>query len=57
MFKLISGCGAVGHRRTAGVKTASGSLQGSPLLKTCFQRRGDGVAEGDREDLTAQLRM
>ena len=29
-----------------GVKTASGSLQGSPLLKTCFQRCGFGPAKG-----------
>lgn len=29
------------------VKNAGGILQGSPLLKTGFQRRGDGVAERD----------
>jgi ribonuclease HI len=28
-------------------------LQGSQLLQTCLQRCCDGVAEGDREDLTA----
>ncbi len=35
--------------RTAGVRTAGGSLQGSPLLQTGLQRCGDGVAKGDRE--------
>lgn len=30
------------------MKIAGGNLQGSPLLKTSFQRCGDGVAERDR---------
>jgi len=30
------------------VRTASGSSQGRPLLKTCFQRCGDGVAGRDQ---------
>ncbi|MDQ5963057.1 MAG: hypothetical protein QG629_139 [Patescibacteria group bacterium] len=30
---------------------ASGRLQGSPLLKTCFHRRGDGLAEGESKSL------
>jgi hypothetical protein len=36
--------------RTAGARTASGSLQGSQLFKTGFERCCDGVAERDRED-------
>ena len=30
-----------------GVRTASGSSQGSPLLQTGLQRCGDGLAEGE----------
>ena len=35
--------------RCAGVKPTCGGLQGNLLLKTCFQRRSFGVAEGDAE--------
>ena len=37
-----------GVAQLASVRIASGSSQGSPLLKTCFQRCGDGIAERDR---------
>jgi hypothetical protein len=40
----IAGCSS----RMARVRSASDTSQGSPLLKTCFQRCGDGVAERDR---------
>jgi len=30
------------------VRNAGGISQGSPHLKTCFQSRGDGVAERDQ---------
>jgi hypothetical protein len=43
--------------RTAGVRTASGSLQGNLLLKTCFLRRSCGVAERDREVRAASMQF